>query len=127
MENLLAVALLATALLSILAIFIGGLQLIGRTEKVTAATGAAREVIERSKKLGIGVFPATLTTWDGRQASPAAPVAGFPPAPYPRLTFGGVDMPVVVLARRTGEKGEIEVQVYYTPQNCVRLVTYIVL
>lgn len=127
MENLLAVALLATALLSILAIFIGGLQLIGRTEKVTAATGAAREVIERSKKLGLGAFPTSLATYDGRLASPPSPVGGFPPAPYPKATFGGVDMPVVVLARRTGDKGEIEVQVYYTPQNCVRLVTYIVL
>lgn len=125
LENLLAVSLLATALLTVLGVFIGGLQLIQRSQKVTIATGAAREIIERSKGM-IGNLPGGTSTFDGRM-NPAPPaVAGFPPAPYPRLIQGDLSMPIVVSTRRSGDKTTIEVQVFYTPTNAVQLVTNLV-
>ena len=79
-EVLFALAFAAVAILTLLAVLIGGLRLLARSQELSEANSVARELMERIKARNYA-HPLTTEVFDGRTG--AAPVDGFPPAPYP--------------------------------------------
>ena len=86
LEVMIAMGLMSVALLSILAVFTGSLDSISRTEEMTEATDAGRDVLEKIKSRGFEQLPGGTTTFDGRVPQPAMTrptLYPYPPAPYP--------------------------------------------
>lgn len=79
-ELILALGLAALATLTLVAVLLGGLRLMGRSSDVNDATSVARELMENIRS-GNYAHPLANETFDGRANDPAN--GGFPPAPYP--------------------------------------------
>ena len=94
-EILIAVGLLTMVLVLLVGVFIGGLQLMQRSEVHTAASSIGREVMETIEdEGGLACIPLHSTAFNG--ANPDASVDGFPPAPYPRVSRAGREFVVRV-------------------------------
>jgi hypothetical protein len=91
MEVLIATGILASAMLSLLAVFTAGIKLMAQTRDASAATQVGHEAIERIRE---GAVPFASTVYDGSVPTPT--VAGFPPAPYPTTTVGGQTYTLIV-------------------------------
>ena len=80
-EVILALAVLAVALVSLVLVFGRGLTLQRKSAQLVQATQAAQRELEAIRDLPFADLPTTATDFDGRVPQPA--VGGFPPAPYP--------------------------------------------
>ncbi len=100
LETVLALAVLAMAFLSVLAVFTGSLQLMLRADQTTAATEAGRQLLERIKAQGM--VPVAPAVFDGRRpdGTTGAPPQLFPPAPYPVVRMEGRDYYLLVETSR---------------------------
>lgn len=78
-----AVALLATTVLTVMAIFTLGIRLSGQNRDSVAATQLGNSLLEKLVSGNVTIPSAAV--FDG--SLPQAPVAGFPPAPYPKQTI----------------------------------------
>lgn len=103
--------------------FTGTLKLMARSQELAESAEVAREFIERTKAIGYNLVPQGVT-FDGRV--PTAPVAGFPPAPYPQTTRNGRAYTLVV---RTNLKQlnlvSMQVEVHWEPDHQTVLETYL--
>lgn len=87
-EVIIAIGLLSMVLLMLVGVFIGGLQLMARSEVHTEASSIGREVIETIEdEGGFSALPSSMASFDG--AVPHPKLDGFPPDPYPKATRGG--------------------------------------
>ncbi len=85
-----AAGLLTMVLLLLIGVFIGGLQLMERSEVHTAASTIAREILETVRdEGGYAALPPSNSSFNG--ANPDPVLDGFPPAPYPVATRMGRD------------------------------------
>jgi len=81
-EVIIAVGLLGLATLSLMAVFIGGLRLMSRSEVRTSASNLGNAVLESITDIGgFHAIPDTDRTFDGNVPDPTS--SGFPPSPYP--------------------------------------------
>lgn len=102
MELLLAFGIVATAILSLIGVFLSGVQLSASSRELAAGTQVAREVLEQIRANlrtgGPAYLPVGSYRFDGRR--PDAPVGAaplvFPPAPYPNRTVNGQTFTVQV-------------------------------
>lgn len=89
MELMIALGLVTVAVLSLITVFISGLQMSARSRDLATATELARAVLERTKlnmrQGGFGAVPNGSYTFDGRvpDARVGAAPLDFPPDPYP--------------------------------------------
>ncbi len=87
-EVLLAAGILTTVLLLLVGVFIGGLNLMERSEVYTTASNVAREVFETLQdEGGFAALPLEPSEFDGSRPDPR--VDRFPPEPYPVATRNG--------------------------------------
>ena len=90
-----AVGLLAMVLVLLVGVFLGGLQLMQRSEVHTAASSIGREVMETIEdEGGFACLPLHPTSFNG--ANPDARLDGFPPEPYPVTSRAGREFVVRV-------------------------------
>ncbi|MEW6282797.1 MAG: hypothetical protein AB1758_29570, partial [Candidatus Eremiobacterota bacterium] len=123
-EIMVAVAVTAFALLTMIGVFIGGLRLVRQSQSVTVATEGAREVLEAIKDQGYSALPTGDAVFDSRQGD--APVNGFPPAPYPDVAApDGRKYPTRVAVQdiQPGLKS-VTVQVFWDPTRPATVETY---
>ncbi len=80
------VGLLAVALLAVIGVFTGGLDLMARSQEISAATDVARELLERVKSQGVSFIPGPPAVFDGRAPDPRVGVSHRTPtlAPWSR-------------------------------------------
>lgn len=103
-EVMMAAGILVVVLLLMIGVFIGGLQLMERSEVHTAASSIGREVLETIEDDGgFAALPLSAMTFDG--AVPDAKVDGFPPDPYPKAQRDGRDYVIKVQMRKIGTQG----------------------
>ena len=86
-EVLLAVFLITLALLAVVGVFTASLPFLSHNREAATASALARSLHE--EMLARGGLPTTPTLFRGSVPDP--PVAGFPPAPYPRQQVEGRD------------------------------------
>lgn len=87
-EVLLAVGLLATAVLTVMALFSVGIKLSSQNRDSITATQLGSSLLEKLVS-GTVPLPTAAGVFDG--AVPQAPVAGFPPAPYPKQSIDNTE------------------------------------
>lgn len=81
-EVLMAVGILAMVLIFVIGVFIGGLNLMERSEVHTDASSIGRELLETIEdEGGFAALPSDDVIFDGKVPTPR--VDGFPPEPYP--------------------------------------------
>lgn len=110
-EVLMAAGLLATVLILLVGVFLGGLRLMQRSEVHTGATSIAREVLEVIEdKGGFGALPDTDigigqgVVFNGANPDPA--IDGFPPLPYPKAERDGREFLIRVETRNLGSSSQ---------------------
>lgn len=97
---MMAVGLLAIAALSMIAVFMGGLNLMAKSEQRTQASNLGTEVLESiADQGGFHSLPETDIVFNGRNNDPE--VDGFPPPPYPGNDDYSVTVESRVLTDRT--------------------------
>lgn len=123
LETTLAVGLVAVALLVLIGVFTGGMQLMSRSGEIADATEAGRQLLETVKRNGYDKIPADTRTFDGRAGDP--PLDDFPPSPYPQATLpsGGTYPLLVHVEPRTGTALAVRVEAYYSDTGKVVLFT----
>jgi hypothetical protein len=95
-----AVGLLAIATLSLIAVFIGGLQLMSRSEERTAASNLGSAVLESISDIGgFHAVPNSDSLFDGARSDPA--INNFPPSPYPAAEGFTIAVETRVVTART--------------------------
>lgn len=128
-ELVLAVGLVAVALLSLMSVFLSGVEMAGRSRDVNLATELARQTLEQLRfnvrKAGLDCIPAGTYSYDGRLPTPstgAAPLQ-FPPAPYP----GSGPFKVIVTGEELnpGRLKAVAVEVVWGASGRVRLETHL--
>jgi uncharacterized protein (TIGR02598 family) len=127
-ELVLAFGIVAAAILSLVAVFIAGVQMSARSRDVTAATEVARQVLEaikvRVRTNGQLSLPAGAYLFDGRV--PQAAAAGYPPAPYPVATVNRQRFFVVVSGSDLGPTlKRIAVDIYWGPTSKISMETHL--
>ena len=94
-EILFSAGILTTVLILLIGVFVGGLQLMQRSEVHTAASSIGREVLETIQdEGGFGSLPLGNATFNG--ANPDDKVNDFPPDPYPVATRDGREFTIRV-------------------------------
>ncbi|MCE7869252.1 hypothetical protein DYH09_02620 [bacterium CPR1] len=86
MEVLIALAIASLAILTMVGVFAGGLQLLTAGKELAVSTGVGRELMEQMKLLPFAEI--AEGTFDG--GLPTPPVANFPPSPYPTREVSGM-------------------------------------
>lgn len=115
-EVMLATGLLATAILGLMAVFFHQGRAVDQSNSQIVAVGLARAEMEAIRAQG--AIPAGAT-FDGRR--PDAPVAGFPPPPYPTARQNGVNYAVMVTTApgETPPLKRVTVELFYQGQSVV--------
>lgn len=121
MEVMIAVALVAFGMLTMIGVYISGLNLMARGEDIIAATNVGRNFLDTVKATGFASLPAGTAVFDGRVPDPAGP-GGFPPAPYP---VSGKNKLVIRCEEIDARLKSVTVSVYYDDQSKVDLQTYL--
>lgn len=108
----------AVAILTLLAVLIGGLRLLEKSEETTEATSVAREQMERIKA---GSYPHALgnEVFDGRV--PDATVEEFPPAPYPKRQGKFTYYTRVAVRPLDAVRFDVVVQVYWNQKSSLEM------
>ncbi len=118
-EVMLALGLVASAVLAIMAVYTMGLRQSVKAEKMLKATEMSREIMERTRELDFSKIPDTNTSFDGRLNQSA--VNGFPPTPYPtRDDFKAV----VTVDQIAPQLKSVCVKVFYDKGQSVDFQTY---
>lgn len=124
-EIIMALGIIATAILAIVAGFIGAIELNSRSVELAVATQVARDFLERVKEQGYDQVPEGTFTFQGAN-NDALTAKGFPPAPYPKVQANDREHTLLV---RVGTKGAtlkvVTVEVNWGNQGRVILETYI--
>ena len=126
-EVVVALGILATAILAIVAGFIGALELNSRSLEMAVATQVGRDFLEQVKEQGYDKVPDGDYSYDGSK-NDARTAQGFPPDPYPqvtangrvhsllvRVTTKGATLKVVVVEVSWGNQGRIILETYIYP------------
>ena len=126
LELLLALAVLAIAILAMITVFIQGLKVSQNSSEVATATETARETLERirwmQKTVGFTAIPNGAYAFNGWNNDP--PNAGFPPAPYPRISQNNREFVVGVYGTQPSAfLKSVRVEVYWKPDKKVVLET----
>lgn len=99
-EVLLSLGLVAAALITIVSVFLAGLQATRLKQQTSVAEDLCRQIVERSKELS--GLPGAAQVFDGGVPDPG--VGGFPPSPYPQVTVDGQTYQITVSIRpQSGE------------------------
>jgi uncharacterized protein (TIGR02598 family) len=127
-EVLLAIGLVAVAALTMISMFLYGLEASAKSSDIAAATAVGQQIVERVRRMhklqGFGATPTGSFVFDGRVPQPA--VANFPPSPYPEATLNKRRYPVVVTGTQpSGFLKTMRVEVYYEPGKKITLETHI--
>lgn len=102
-EVMMAAGILVVVLLLLIAVFIGGLQLMERSEVHTAASSIGREVLETIEDAGgFAALPLLASQFDG--AVPDDTLDGFPPQPYPKAQRDGRDYVIKAQTIKVGTR-----------------------
>ncbi len=100
-EVMMAAGILVVVLLLVIAVFIGGLQLMERSEVHTEASSIGREILETIEDAGgFAALPLVAGKFD--DSIPDARVDGFPPKPYSEAERGGREYNVTVETKAVG-------------------------
>lgn len=108
LEVMLALAVLAILLVSLVLVLTGGLRLISQADRSDQANALALHMMERIKERS--VIPVE-GDFDGR-ASPTPQVLGFPPTPYPKAELERNFEFVVRVAAHSERLWHVKVEVY---------------
>ncbi|MCE7870243.1 hypothetical protein DYH09_07675 [bacterium CPR1] len=101
-ELVLAFGIVAVAILGLVGVFLGGVQLSARSRDLATGTELAHQVLEQVKynikKGGFAYIPNGAYTFDGRNPDPTVGVAPllFPPGPYPGQTLSSQKFDIIV-------------------------------
>lgn len=79
-----AMSVAAFAIVTMIAVYYGGMRLMKQSRDHILAVEAARNFLEAAKDLPFSDLPATAGQWNGRLSEPPTS-RGFPPPPYPSL------------------------------------------
>ena len=127
-EVLVAMGLLAIIALGVMAVFMGGLDLMARSEEVSTATEVGREFLERTRFAGHGALPVGSNSYDG--FVPDSPtLSGFPGSPYPVAAVNGREYTLKVTSEPvvgTNELMLVRVEVHWDRAARVILETHLV-
>lgn len=122
---MLAVGILATALLAVVAAFTGAISLNSKSVEITVATEVGREFLESVKQTGYDFVPEGSYEFDGRSNDPPDS-QGFPPFPYPAKTVNGRDYTLRVQVLPKGATLKVVlVEVFWGNQSRVTLETFL--
>lgn len=122
-EVLIALALTAISVLSLLTVLLGGMRLLESSQEVAEATGVGRELMEAIKARKYGSLPRNAA-FDG--AVPDAPLAtGFPPSPYPSKQLKYLYKTKVEVRALDDRLNVVTVQVSWNRQSSLQMVTVI--
>lgn len=126
-EVVMALGILATAILALVAGFIGALELNSRSVELAVASQVGRDFMEQVKEQGYDRVPEGTFTFNGANNDPPT-AQGFPPTPYPRVQANGVGhtlrvrvetkgatLKVVVVEVTWGEHGRVILETYLYP------------
>lgn len=124
-EILIALGLVVTALLVLVGVFGGGLNLMANSQEHTVAVEQAKEFLESIEEGGgFAMLPTTAKVFDG--SVPDSPESGFPPAPYPVVAVDGRSYVLTVRVEphpTLAEVTAVEVEVRWGERGRTRLET----
>ncbi len=124
-EVMIAVAILAVALLAILGVFIGGLELMAHSQEATVGHEIARAMLEEISAADRSTLPTANSTFDGTVPT-GQTLAGFPPAPYPEVVIDGRRYIISVQTRQVvGTTVSVAVEVSWGQPGGAKLETYL--
>jgi hypothetical protein len=118
---MIALALTAITVLSLVTLMIGGLRLLEKSQETAEATGVGRELMEAIKARKYARLPANAS-FDGRVPD-AAQADGFPPAPYPAVQRTHLYRTRVQVQPLSPQLRLITVQVFWKTQSTLQLTT----
>lgn len=127
---MLAVAIVAIALITLIGVMTFGMQMLTRSKEVSVSTEMARRVLEKIRQnvrlAGFDYLPTGSYTFDGRIPNPqtgAAPLQ-FPPVPYPGQTIDSGNYRVVVTGNQPDPRLKaVTVEVYWDATHKLGLTT----
>lgn len=122
-----ALGILGTAILAIVAGFIGALELNARSVELAVATQVGRDFMEELNEQGYDRVPEGNFLFNGANNDPQT-AQGFPPSPYPKVVANGVEhtlrvkvdtkgatLKVVVVEVTWGKRGKVILETYLYP------------
>lgn len=123
-EVLLAVAIVAVALITLIGVLTYGMQMLSRSREVYVANEIGRQLMEKirleTRTTGFSALPGGAYVFDGRVPDPAS--GGFPPAPYPGQTWNGGNYQLVVTGAQSDARlKSVTVDVYWGPTQKISL------
>jgi Tfp pilus assembly protein PilV len=122
-EVLIALALTAISVLSLVTVLLGGMRLLETSQEVAEATGVGRELMEAIKARKYTSMPRNAS-FDG--AVPDAPMAGgFPPAPYPAKQLKYLYKTKVEVRALDDRLNVVTVHVSWNRQSSLQMATVI--
>lgn len=121
---MIALAIAAVSLLTMIGVYLAGYQLGTRSRDVIVSTELATEILEATRDAGFDRIPSGTATFDGRIPDAPDPVSGFPPSPFPEITLSGRTYPIMVEVAPQGPMKSVTVHVYYEEGRRVSLQTY---
>jgi uncharacterized protein (TIGR02598 family) len=119
-EVLFALAVGAVAVLTLIAVLIGGLRLLAKSQETSEATSVGRELMERIRARNYA-HPLGTEEFDGRV--PDAAVDGFPPAPYPRKQLKFIYSTRVRVRQLDSVRWHVAVDVFWNQNSSLQLET----
>jgi type II secretory pathway pseudopilin PulG len=134
MEVMVSIGMLGLAALSLLTVFVGGLQLMQRSNEMAAANDIAKSTLEAIKRdfrlHQFAALPSGDYVYESRGDTPDAADTNehntFPPAPYPQTTINGETYNLVVEGRDEGSRLKfVKVTVYWGESQNLSLETLI--
>ena len=119
LEILFALVLVTVAVLAVVSVYIGGMRLSAKGERLFIASETGKAVLERIREAGFSEIPDGTRTFDGRSNDPQ--LGDFPPPPYPAQG----DYPILVETHlQEANLKSVTVRVFYDKDNSVVLQTY---
>lgn len=112
-------AIVSVGLLTMIGVYISGIQLMARGEHLTLSSEAGRRFLEEVKAMGFDSIPDGSSHFDGRLNDPLH--GSFPPAPYP--ADGPYRLEVLTEQPEPRLKA-VTVRVFYDGASHVALQTY---
>ena len=126
LEVMVALGLLGVIALACVLTLSGSLRLTAQNREALQATQVAQQLLEKTQQGN--TLPAGSSRFDGRQSTPSAPVAGFPPDPYPSVNIAGQNYLLEVVSEPvagTPELYSVMVYVYWNPDHKIQLQTFV--
>ncbi len=119
LEVLIAMGIVAVGLLTMVGVYLSGIQLMARGEQITLSSEVGRRFLEQVKAAGFDTIPNGNSHFDGRTNDPLQ--GTFPPVPYP--AEGPYRLEVLTEQPETKLKA-VTVRVFYDGPSHVMLQTY---